>query len=86
MVEEKLTYTVKEASKILGLSEYLFYNAVRERKIPHLKFGSRIIIPKKALHDLLEKTTADQNPKGELTIPGRLNINDLDKYLKKKLE
>ena len=75
MVEEKLTINVREASKILGLSEYLRYEPIRQNKLPHLKFGNRIIIPKKALLDLLDKTAADLNPRGELIIPGKHEEN-----------
>jgi excisionase family DNA binding protein len=44
-MEKKLTLTVKEAAEMLGISEYLAYEAVNKGIIPHIRIGRRIIIP-----------------------------------------
>jgi excisionase family DNA binding protein len=46
---ERLTVTVKEAAKILGLSRNSTYEACRQGKIPHITIGRRILIPRAGL-------------------------------------
>ncbi|MEE9399827.1 MAG: helix-turn-helix domain-containing protein [Dehalococcoidales bacterium] len=71
MAEEKLTLTVSEAAKCLGISRGLAFEMVRQNRIPHLKFSRRILIPKKALFDLLEKAALDIKPSGEKANTGK---------------
>jgi excisionase family DNA binding protein len=54
MTEEKLTFTVEEAGKLLGISRALAYEMARTGKLPTLRFGKRLVVPKKAVHDMLE--------------------------------
>ena len=42
---ERLTYSVKEAAGLLGLSKNSAYQACLTGQIPHLKIGKRILIP-----------------------------------------
>jgi len=52
---EKLTYSVDEAAKLLGLSRNLCYRLAQEGRIPALRMSAkRIVIPRAALHRLLE--------------------------------
>ena len=51
---KKLTYSVVEAAELLGLSRPAAYKAVRAKQIPSIRFGRRIIIPRKALETLLD--------------------------------
>lgn len=51
---DKLTYTVGEASKLLGLSRNSTYEAIRCGEIPSLRVGHRILVPMVALLRLLE--------------------------------
>lgn len=51
---DHLTLTVEEAAEQLGISRALAYEAVRRREIPSVKIGRRILIPKAALHRMLE--------------------------------
>ncbi|MFC1978581.1 excisionase family DNA-binding protein [Chloroflexota bacterium] len=48
-----LTYSVSECADILGISKGLCYQLVREGRIPSLRLGRRLIIPKTALEKLL---------------------------------
>jgi len=52
---ERLTYNVVEASRILGLSRNATYHACLTRQIPHLKIGKRILIPRLALERMLNE-------------------------------
>ena len=45
MVLERASYTVKETSKILGVSEITIYRKVATHEIPSRKIGSRVLIP-----------------------------------------
>ena len=50
---EKLTLSVEEAAKVLGISRPPAYEAVRTGKIPSFRFGKRYVIPRAALTKLL---------------------------------
>ena len=52
--DERLTLTVKEAQKILGLGRSLVYQGIEAGEIPSVRIGRRILIPKAALYRLLE--------------------------------
>jgi len=52
---ERLTLTVPEASKRIGMSEPVIRKAIHENKIPHIVLGTRkILIPIAALEKWLE--------------------------------
>jgi excisionase family DNA binding protein len=51
---ERLTYDVGTAARLLGLSRGSAYLACLTGQIPHLKIGKRILIPKASLARLLE--------------------------------
>ena len=55
MDKEKLTLTVKEASRVLGISRGLAYSMVKNGEIPSVRFGKRVLVPRRALERLLEK-------------------------------
>jgi excisionase family DNA binding protein len=57
---DRLTLTVKEAGKKLGLSRGLMYEAIRRGQIPSIRIGRRILIPRLALERLLQ----DHSPNG----------------------
>ena len=47
--------TVKEAAAVLRISTSKLYQLVREKSIPHVLLGSRVVIPEKQLFMWLEK-------------------------------
>ncbi len=55
MDEEKLTLTVSETARLLGISRGLAYEMVRTGEIPSVRFGKRVLVPRRALERLLEK-------------------------------
>jgi len=54
---ERMTYTVPEAGKILGLGKAAAYKAARIGEIPVLRFGSRLVVPRAALERLLNDSS-----------------------------
>jgi excisionase family DNA binding protein len=60
MEDEKLTITVEEAAKLLGISRGLGYEMARAGKLPTIRFGRRLLVPRRALCHLLEKTTGEE--------------------------
>jgi len=55
---DRLTLSVDEAGKMLGLSRGLMYQAVRKGEVPSIRIGRRILIPRAALYRMLEDTVA----------------------------
>ena len=56
--EERLTLTVPEVARLLGVSRMTAYTAVREGTIPSIRIGRRVLIPRAALYRLLAKADA----------------------------
>ncbi len=62
MDRERLTLTVAEVAKILGIGRANCYQCIKQGSIPSLRFGHRIVIPKAALMKMLTEggaTTED---------------------------
>jgi excisionase family DNA binding protein len=55
MRPQRLTMTVEEASEALGISRSLAYELVRQGEIPSLRLGRRIVVPVRALENLVER-------------------------------
>ncbi len=53
MNKEKLTLTVDEAAKCLGVGRNLAYEAIARGEIPVIRVGKRLLVPKAALELLL---------------------------------
>jgi excisionase family DNA binding protein len=58
MEDQRLTITVEEAGRILGISRGLAYQMAREGGIPTVRFGKRLVVPKWAIEYLLQKPGA----------------------------
>lgn len=58
MDDPRLTLTVPEAAKMLGISRGLAYQLVKTGEIPSVRFGKRVLVPRLAL----EKLLAEPNP------------------------
>ena len=57
-MEDKLTLSVEETAKLLGIGRNLCYNRVKTGEIPAIKIGRRLLVPRSAL----EKLLADPKP------------------------
>lgn len=51
--EERKTYGVEEAGRLLGIGRNQAYEAAKRGDIPTIKIGKRILVPKAALDRLL---------------------------------
>lgn len=52
---ERLCLSVPEAAKLLGISRGLGYELARCGKLPVIRFGRRLLVPKAALEKMLCK-------------------------------
>jgi len=52
-MEERLTLTVEEAARLLGISRALAYQLVARDEIPSVRLGRRLLVPRRALDALL---------------------------------
>ncbi len=55
MENQRLTLSVEEAAKILGIGRNLCYDRVKTGEIPVIKVGRRLLVPRRALEKLLEQ-------------------------------
>ena len=58
MQEERLTLTIEEAAKVLGIGRQLAYDRVKTGEIPAIRIGRRLLVSRAAL----EKLLADPKP------------------------
>jgi excisionase family DNA binding protein len=54
-MEDKLTLSVEEAAKVLGIGRNLCYDRVKTGEIPAIRIGRRLLVPRRALEKLLEE-------------------------------
>jgi len=54
-IEKRLCITVPEAAEMLGISRNFAYDLVKQKQLPVVKFGKRLLIPRLALEKMLEK-------------------------------
>jgi len=52
-MEERLVMTVAEAACALGISRAFAYELVARGEMPHVRFGRRIVVPVRAIDELL---------------------------------
>ena len=55
VIEKRLCITVPEAAEMLGISRNFAYGLVKQKQLPVLKFGKRLLIPRVALEKMLER-------------------------------
>ena len=51
--DPRATVSVEEAGKILGIGRALAYRLAKDRQLPTIKLGNRLLVPKHALQKLL---------------------------------
>ncbi len=54
-LDKRLCITVPEAAEMLGISRNFAYELVKQKQLPVIKFGKRLLIPRVALEKMLEK-------------------------------
>jgi len=65
MDREKLTLTVDETAKCLGIGRNSAYEAIARGEIPVVKVGKRLLVPKAALEMLLSAGQSKKNGDNE---------------------
>ena len=55
MQDERLTFTICETCKILGIGRALCYSKVKTGDIPVIKIGRRLLVPRSGLAKLLSE-------------------------------
>jgi excisionase family DNA binding protein len=64
----RLTVSVPEAAKLLGLSRSSTYEAVRRGDLPSIRVGGRVLIPIQRLESLInDETSAETEATSELS-------------------
>lgn len=58
-ISDRLTYTVPEAGELLGISRPQAYLMAKRGKLPVIRFGRRIVVPRLALMKMLESVTPE---------------------------
>ena len=62
MEQERLTFTVDECAKQIGVSRVSLYNAINRGEFTHvIRIGRRILIPKAAIRELLSIASSKAN-------------------------
>ena len=54
MVPERLTYTINEAARLLGISRAVAY---RPGVLPTIRVAGRLLVPRDALHQMLSRVS-----------------------------
>jgi len=54
-IDRRLCITVPEAAGLLGISRNFAYELVKQRQLPVIRFGKRLLIPRVALEKMLER-------------------------------
>ena len=65
--EDRLTHSVVEMARLLGVGRTTAYGLVRSGAVPSIRLGNRILIPKLALRQLLAgcgTITSDMDTEG----------------------
>ena len=53
-MNDRLALGVSEAAKLLGISRAKLYEAIREKRLPVVRFGRRVLIPAAGLNAFLD--------------------------------
>jgi excisionase family DNA binding protein len=64
MSDERLTYTVEEAGRLLGIGRGAAYEGVKNGDIPSLRVCRRILVPRAPLMALLGELPASEDSEG----------------------
>jgi len=64
---ERVTFTVEETAKLLGIGRQLAYDRVRTGQIPAIRLGRRLVVPRRALERLIEAASTP-GPYGRMEV------------------
>ena len=58
-MSERQTLTVEEAARVLGIGRGLAYELAREGRIPVVRLGRRVLVPRSGLEAMLRAAIRD---------------------------
>lgn len=58
---ERLTYSVEEAGKLLGISRNSAFLAAKAGQIPTIRVGRRLLVPKVAIEQMLAQVGPEKD-------------------------
>ena len=61
-MNEKLTLSVEEAGKLLGVSRQVAYQLIHRPDFPTLHIGRRVLVPKKQLEAWMDRHVTGTDP------------------------
>ena len=64
-VSERLTYTIEEAARLLGVSRGTANESARRGELPTLRLGRRLLVPRARLEELLGAGGVERNGDGQ---------------------
>lgn len=64
MNNERLTYTIPEVAKLLGVNKIAAYKLAKRRDFPAITIGKRIVVPRAALEEWLKKAAWQKEAEG----------------------
>jgi excisionase family DNA binding protein len=67
--EAKLTLSVPEAGRRLGLGKNASYEAARRGELPLLRFGRKLVVPRIAFERMLAEARPQQNSSVRRPVP-----------------
>ena len=62
---ERVTFTVAEAAKMLGINRIKMYEITRRADFPSIRLGRRIVIPRRAFENWLESAALEKKSTGD---------------------
>jgi excisionase family DNA binding protein len=62
MQDDRLTYKIAEAARLLGVGRNQAYAAAQCGQLPSIRIGTRVLVPKNALDRMLRDGNAPPNP------------------------
>lgn len=54
MENHRLTFSVPEVAEVVGVSRAHAYELVRTGRLPSIRLGRRLVVPRKALEEFLD--------------------------------
>jgi excisionase family DNA binding protein len=65
-VKEKMLMSVREAAQALGIGRDTAYGLIRDGRLPAVRVGRRVLVPRTALERWIEAETGRMSPGGGL--------------------
>ena len=64
--EESMMLTVREAARLLRISRNLCYELIAQERLPHVRLGRRILVPRHSLEHWIARQAGLQLTSGDV--------------------